>query len=117
MRKILIIFYLASYISCNQQNNKNNMQPNESSTDSNKSENSLPISFNEAEDIFIRYHNKNGFSQLKIVYYYYEKNFYYFGYHTDPLRDKRNAIKYFLEAKINAKTGELIKMDQPIDWK
>lgn len=67
MRKILVIFYLASCISCNQQNKTNNMKINESSTDSIYTQNSIQISLKQAEDIFIKYHNENAFSQLEIV--------------------------------------------------
>lgn len=43
------------------------MKINESSTDSIYTQNSIQISLKQAEDIFIKYHNENAFSQLEIV--------------------------------------------------
>ncbi|MCL8538170.1 hypothetical protein M9991_14970 [Chryseobacterium gallinarum] len=83
-----------------------------------KIQKSSEISFSEANIIFQKYHNEKEFKDLKPIFYYFENGYYYFGYETDPTNDKQNKIWYFLELKINAKTGEYTSIDEQVDdWK
>ncbi|RYD96187.1 MAG: hypothetical protein EOP54_14320 [Sphingobacteriales bacterium] len=75
------------------------------------------VSFVKAKEIFQKYHNENEFKKLETLFYYFQDDYYFFGYHTDPLRDKENKVWYFLEAKISAETGALVKLNESIDWK
>ncbi|MFV0305824.1 MAG: hypothetical protein ACK5IC_10135 [Moheibacter sp.] len=111
-----LLIFIIIVTSCQQQNNNKRMKLFENNPEFINVQNSLPISFLEAEDIYKKYHDENMFNELETLFYYYENGFYYFGYYTDPLKDKLNISKYFIEAKVNGQTGILTKVDEPIDW-
>lgn len=113
IKYIIIIFLI---ISCQQTNKGNNMKIYENTNEFKELQKSSKISFLEAKAIFQKYHNENSYKKLETVFYYYEDGFYYFGYHTDPLKDKQNKIWYFIEAKINVKTGGVFELEEAIDY-
>ncbi|MGV0924844.1 hypothetical protein [Empedobacter tilapiae] len=80
-------------------------------------EREVELPFSEVEKTFQEYHNKNIYKKLNTIFYYYENGFYYFDYQTNPLNNKQNKTWYFIEAKVDSKTGRLFPMNEPIDWR
>ena len=82
----------------------------------NEIQNSLNISFLQAKNISIEYHNTHQFKNLEPIFYYYCNHFYYFGYKTDASRDKKDKSLFFMELKIDANTGKIEILDETINW-
>ena len=71
----------------------------------------VKIKFSQAEKKFDEFHNKNKYSELEKVFYFYKEGFYYFGFKTNPYNDKQNRSLFFYELKINSSTGEMIPIE------
>lgn len=104
-------------ISCDGPCKESGMRILENTSEFSDRQNTTKVSLETAKEIFQKYHNENEFKRLETQFYYFQDGYYFFGYHTDPLRDKENKVWYFLEAKISAETGALIKLKESIDWK
>ena len=115
--KIFIIRFLffLGLISCNSKK-ADDMKFYENTEQFNEIQNSLNISFLQAKNIFIEYHNTHQFKNLEPIFYYYCNHFYYFGYKTDASRDKRDKSLFFMELKIDANTGKIEVLDETINW-
>jgi hypothetical protein len=111
------ILFLVTFliVSCKEKKQKD-MRIFENTKEFMEVQNSSEVTFEQAKMLFIKYHNENEFKELDILFYYFENGYYYFGYKTDPTHDKQNRSWYFLEAKVNAKTGEIVKEDKQIEW-
>lgn len=113
--KYLIIAFLI--VSCQGVYKNKDMKMFNNTNEFSEMQDSVKVSLSEAKELFERYHSENKFKKLETVFYYFQDGYYFFGYHTDPLRDKENKVWYFIEAKISSETGDLVPLDEPIDWK
>lgn len=113
--RIILIGFLV--LSCNKKQGEKNMKIFQNTKEFILIKNSTKVTFSQAEKIFLDYHIKNEFRELETVFYYFEKGYYYFGYKTDPTNDKQNRSWYFIEIKVNAQTGNIIKLNEHVkNW-
>lgn len=108
LRSIIISLII---ISCS----KSNMKIYQKTKEFNELQDSVRISFTDAEKKFLIYHEKNKFNSLEPVFYYYFEDYYYFGYKTDAAKDKQNKSFFFLELKINSNIGDIKEVDEAVD--
>lgn len=100
------------------QSKQKNMRFFENTPEFEEIQKSSEISFLQANTIFLKYHNENKFKKLKPFFYYYQDEFYYFGYETNASKSKENKVWYFMEIKISGKNGKVIIVDEPVEnWK
>ncbi|SFT76903.1 hypothetical protein SAMN05421857_3209 [Chryseobacterium formosense] len=93
MSRVIIISLII--ISCSKSNLSNNMKIYQKTKEFNELQDSVRISFSDAEKKFLTYHEKNKFNSLEPVFYYYFEDYYYFGYKTDAAKDKQNKSFFF----------------------